>query len=209
MKGYKAFDKGMVCRGKQYQENIIAEELGTIELCGNGIHFCEKPLDVLNYYSPMSEFASVEALGKVKSNGDKACTNKLQINSKITIFQLFEEHFKEVLKDIAESKETQQTSGYKAHSQTSGYKAHSQTSGNYAHSQTSGDEAISCSIGIQSKAKAVNGWIVITDWRYADKWQIHNIHSAKVGRKIKGIKIQPDTFYWFENGELRFEGDGK
>lgn len=26
MKGYKAFDKGLVCRGKQYAENTVFEE---------------------------------------------------------------------------------------------------------------------------------------------------------------------------------------
>ena len=35
MKGYKAFGKGMVCRGKQYEENKIFEE-DDAKVCENG-----------------------------------------------------------------------------------------------------------------------------------------------------------------------------
>lgn len=65
MKGYKAFEKGMVCKGKQYAENTVFEE-ETAEICKSGMHFCKNPLDVLNYYplvdenGNMSEFAEVE-----------------------------------------------------------------------------------------------------------------------------------------------------
>ena len=31
MKGYKAFDKGLVCKGKQYAENTEFEESGGAE----------------------------------------------------------------------------------------------------------------------------------------------------------------------------------
>lgn len=31
MKGYKAFEKGMICKGKQYSENTIFEENEAIE----------------------------------------------------------------------------------------------------------------------------------------------------------------------------------
>jgi len=97
------------------------------------------------------------------------------------------------------------TSGDEAHANTSGFKAHANTSGYHAHANTSGDEAIACSLGVQSKAMAVKGWIVLVDWQYIDnKLTIKNIHHAKVGRKIKGVKIKPNTCYWFENGVLNY-----
>ena len=49
MKGYKAFEKGMICRGKQYTENTVFEE-DAAEICKRGMHFCKYPLDVLEYY---------------------------------------------------------------------------------------------------------------------------------------------------------------
>ena len=44
MKGYKAFDKGLICRGKQYAENTVFEE-DKAEICKSGMHFCKNPLD--------------------------------------------------------------------------------------------------------------------------------------------------------------------
>ena len=52
MKVYKATDKDMKCRGYQYELGKTAEVDGDIELCENGLHACEMPLDVLSYYAP-------------------------------------------------------------------------------------------------------------------------------------------------------------
>lgn len=52
MKAYKATDKDMKCRGYQYELGKTAEVDGDIELCENGLHACEMPLDVLSYYAP-------------------------------------------------------------------------------------------------------------------------------------------------------------
>lgn len=90
MKGYKAFEKGMVCRGKQYSENTIFEE-EELEMCEKGMHFCENPLDVLEYYplindnGDIPEFAEVEAIGDTTTLGNKSCTNKLKIRNKLTL----------------------------------------------------------------------------------------------------------------------------
>ena len=68
MKYYKAFNKGMMCRGKQYEEGKEYEEKGGV-ICGAGMmHFCETPFDTLDYYplidsdGNFSEFAEVEPL---------------------------------------------------------------------------------------------------------------------------------------------------
>jgi len=90
MKGYKAFEKGMICRGKQYAENTVFEE-ESAKICESGMHFCKNPLDVLDYYplvdenGNMSEFAEVEALDGAKTDdGEKYCTKKLKIGAKIS-----------------------------------------------------------------------------------------------------------------------------
>ncbi len=102
------------------------------------------------------------------------------------------------------------TTGNYAHSATTGNYAHSATTGNYAHSATTGDEAIASALGVNSRAKAVNGWIILVDWRYGDnKWNIKNIHHAKVGEKIQRTKIKPDVWYWFKDGKLKSEKAGE
>ena len=94
MKGYKAFKKGMICRGKQYRENTVFEE-DVAEICIRGMHFCKYPLDVLEYYPLVDEkgnisvFAEVEALGEAKTDdGKKYCTERLKIGNEITFAEL-------------------------------------------------------------------------------------------------------------------------
>ena len=95
MKGYKGFNKGLICRGKQYAENTVFEEDDAI-ICEKGMHFCVDPLEVLNYY-PMfnengeeNEFAEVEALDEpVTDDGKKYASKKLKIIKKISLNELF------------------------------------------------------------------------------------------------------------------------
>jgi hypothetical protein len=86
VKGFKAFDKGLVCRGLQYKEGEQYQEKAA-DLCKAGFHFCENPLDVLDYYDlTSSEFATVEAAGKIESDGKKSVTNKIKIQTKLELF---------------------------------------------------------------------------------------------------------------------------
>ena len=54
MKGFKAFEPGLICKGKQYEENAIATEEKAIP-CDCGLHFCKNPFDVLDYYPLITE----------------------------------------------------------------------------------------------------------------------------------------------------------
>lgn len=89
MKGYKAFEKGLICKGKQYAENTVFEEPEAIpDECG--MHFCENPMDVFYYYNlvdengEITEFAEVESLDEpVTDTGIKYCSTKLKIHEKL------------------------------------------------------------------------------------------------------------------------------
>ena len=75
---YKAMDKNMMCRGKQYEVGTTYRE-DKADCCHSGMHACENPLDVLHYY-PLKDsprFFEVECGGNVdKSEEDSklACT---------------------------------------------------------------------------------------------------------------------------------------
>ena len=106
MKGYKAFNKGLVCRGKRYAENTVFEEENA-EIGKSGMHFCKNPLDVLDYHSlvdnegNITEFAEVEALDDVKTHdGEEFCTKKLKIGSKLSLSQFIEASFNVVSQNI-------------------------------------------------------------------------------------------------------------
>lgn len=49
---YKGMDSNMQCRRMQYAVGKEFSVDGDIECCGNGLHACERPLDVLGYYPP-------------------------------------------------------------------------------------------------------------------------------------------------------------
>ena len=89
-KGFKGFNKGLVCRDKQYTEHTIFEEDSAV-ICHSGMHFCENPFDVLDHYDLVNEdgsfndFAEVEALDECKTDdGKKFCTKKLKIGAKLS-----------------------------------------------------------------------------------------------------------------------------
>ena len=110
MKGYKAFEKGLVCKGKQYAENTVFEEPEAV-VCKKGMHYCHEPLAVLSYYDlvdsdgNISEFAEVEPLDEeLTDDGTKFCTRKLKIGGKISLAGLIKAQI-EYVKEIADIKQ--------------------------------------------------------------------------------------------------------
>lgn len=81
VRGYKVFNSDWTCQGKQYACPGKFEEKGKLEICGHGMHFCQTVADCFNYYSfdSSNKVAEVIAYGKVRAEGDKLCTNKLEI----------------------------------------------------------------------------------------------------------------------------------
>ena len=152
VKGYKAYEKGMICRGKQYEENTTYEESGN-EICESGVmHFCKDPFDVLNYYplvdedGNISEFSEVEAFGDVYEKEDKSATNKLHIGLKLGLKGFIKacvdftiENTKFSLDESSSNKNDNQERNAKIGS--SGYSAQIGSSGDYAKIGSSGDSA--------------------------------------------------------------------
>ena len=168
--GYKAFKKGMICRGKQYAENTVYEENGADRCCNGGVmHYCETPMDVLDYYplvdenGNFSEFAEVEPLDKVLKDGNKRATKKLRIGAKLSFRDFIKAAVSVVVEStrpvglnnndladnggngakIGSSGDGAQigSSGYRAKIGSSGYGAQIGSSGNGAQIGSSGDGA--------------------------------------------------------------------
>ena len=87
IKGVKGFNQDMTCRGFQYKEGETYET-SRAKVCEEGFHFCENPIDALNYYYPgQSVYHQVEGDGQIDRDTDDskvACT-KIKIGAKIDI----------------------------------------------------------------------------------------------------------------------------
>ena len=135
-KGYKGFNKGLVCRGKQYKENMVFEEDEAV-ICKKGMHFCSNPFDVLNHYSlvnskgEFNDFAEVEALDECYTDdGKKYCTRKLKIGAKLSFGNFINACVDFILEKTSD-----------AQIGSSGNVAQIGSSGNYARIGSSGDGA--------------------------------------------------------------------
>ena len=199
MKGYKAFGKGMICRGKQYAENTVFEE-ETAEICNSGMHFCKSPLGVLNYYplvnenGDVSEFAEVEALDKCKTDdNEKYCTKKLKIGKKISFPQLVQASVNFEYENGPKDTKIKTTS--KDNAQIG-------SSGDCAKIGSSGDYSVICCAGDNSKVKAKKGsWITLAEWEYSEEKNAYIPICVKT-EQVDGEKIKEDTFYTLKNGEF-------
>ena len=157
MKGYKGFEKGLICKGKQYAENTIFEEKEAV-ICNKGMHFCENPFDVLDYYNlvnvdgSFNEFAEVEALAEAKTDDNKKfCTTKLKVGAKLSFAGFIKACIDFVLEkttlDIPDSKTNKKdesvisSKARNAQIGSSGDYAKIGSSGDYAKIGSSGDYA--------------------------------------------------------------------
>ena len=198
IKGYKAFNRGMICKGKQYEENTTYEENGN-KICEAGVmHFCENPFDVLDYYplidedGNISDFADVEAIGDIYKGKDKTATNKLHIGAKLGfkgfIKACVDFTIEKTKVETVKADDVGISSGYYAKIGSSGDYAQIGSSGDYAQIGSSGDSAkigssgdsakitsegnnsVVMAAGCNSIAKAkIGSWITLAEWIRTDK----------------------------------------
>ena len=149
LNGYKAFEPGMICKGKQYQENTDYEEEGG-EICEKGMmHYCVNPFEVLNFYplvndsGKVSDFAAVKSLEEpVSGDNGEFATKKLHIGVKLGLPGFVKaciDYLKE--ETIVNAPNSTGSSGDSAQIGSSGNYAQIGSSGNYAKIGSSGDSA--------------------------------------------------------------------
>ena len=101
MKGYKAYNKGLICRNKQYKIGEVFEE-DRAEACLCGMHYCENPLDCLDHYPliddngeivEMTEVEDLDSKNRKTENNRKFCTKKLKINAKVSLGEMIKAGF--------------------------------------------------------------------------------------------------------------------
>lgn len=186
---YKAMDKNMMCRGKQYEVGKTYHE-DKADCCHAGMHACENPLDVLHYY-PLNDgprFFEVECGGNVdKSVEDSklACT-ELTVKGEANFAGLVKATVNAVFNRV-KGKEPFSSGRYSTAAAT----------GAYCSAKADGKDSIAVANGYKSKARgAIGCYIVLTE--YDDSG---NMLLAKMA-KVDGAVIKENTWYTLKNGEF-------
>ena len=161
---YKAMDKNMQCRGKQYEVGKTYHE-DEADCRNAGMHACENPLDVLHYY-PLRDsprFFEVECGGNVdksKEDSKLACT-ELAVKDEVNFAGLVKATVNAVFNRV-KGKEpfssgycsTAGASGYSSTAGASGDCSTAGSSGRCSTAGTSGDYSTAGSSGDYSTAGA-------------------------------------------------------
>ena len=218
--GYKAFNPGMICRGKQYEENAVFEE-PEAKICNTGMHYCKNPFDVLEHYgfvndnAEINEFAEVEALADEKTDdGRKFCTTKLKIGAKLSIHNFVNAFVEVTLKrtngesaatNTGDRSAATNTGNQSAATNTGDWSAATNTgnqsaatnTGNQSAATNTGKDGVAVSWGRRGKARGEKGcYLVLAE--YDDS---NNLVCAKM-EKVDGERIKENTFYTLKNGEF-------
>lgn len=198
MKGYKGFSKGLVCQGKQYAENTVFEE-DDAKICESGMHFCENPFDVLDYYGfvadngELNEYAEVEALDDAHTDDQqKFCTKKLKVGAKLGIAGLVNAFVNFTL-DKTKRNGVATNTGDRSAATNTGY---------CSAATNTGKNGFAISTGIEGKAKGALGcYIAVAEWtldKFNDRYKLVGFKA----HKVDGKTIKPDTFYALKNGKF-------
>ena len=205
--GFKMYEPGLICRGKQYAENTTFEEEGG-KLCGAGMmHYCVNPLDCLDYYplindeGKLNEFTTVTAEEEPAGDGKKYATKKLHVGVKLDLKGFIKAAFDFLWGSSEHSKLTKDADN-SAKLASSGDYAKLASSGYYAQLASYGEDSVVAGIGIDNVAKAALGnWIVLAEWVWNEEKQCCTPAYVKAA-KVDGETIKADTFYKLENGNF-------
>ena len=215
MIGYKGFDKNFRCRDMQYQVGQTYSADGQLKICENGLHFCDTPTAVFEFYPPADcRFAVVEALGSVVShdkNPHKFCTDRLKIIRELSLIDFVAEvkdsatntgncsaatntGFRSAAINTGDYSAATNT-GFRSAATNTGFRSVAINTGDYSAATVEGDHSVAVVTGRASKAKAnIGSWLVLSEWQ-------GDIRSDVQVFKVDGEKILPDTFYRLKDGK--------
>lgn len=195
---YKAMDKNMQCRGKQYEVGKTYHE-DEADCRNAGMHACENPLDVLHYY-PLRDsprFFEVECGGNVdksKEDSKLACT-ELAVKGEVNFAGLVKATVNAVFNRV-KGKEPFSSGDYST-AGASGYSSTAAATGAYCRAKADGKDNVAVANGAHSKARGILGcYLVLTE--YDDDG---NMLWAKMA-KVDGAHIKENVWYTLKNGEF-------
>lgn len=200
IKAYKGFDKDLKCKGRQYTEGVEDHVSDVAKLCKEGVHACERPLDVFRYYAPAgSVYHEVELAGVLDEHQEdsKICGTDIKVKGKLDIAGL--------IKAQIEYTKSHCTNEYNAENgKPASAGAHGASSaGDYGASTSKGKSSvgkngIACSRSKNARVKGDMGAVLVCAKENEYNYDIKTWAAGVVD----GVNILPDVWYKAENGKL-------
>lgn len=225
---YKGMNRKMQCRGMQYEVGKDFSVDGDIECCGNGLHACERPLDVFGYYAPGTgaRYFRVEQSGEMVrgSSDSKVASSKMRVDAEIGIPGLVKAHIDYVkAHTTVEHTNPKRATAGDGHAATAGDcgaataghcgaatagRCGTATAGNCgavtSHGRASvGTNGIACARGGAPKARGGMGAVLVLVEEPSASYNI--VHWKAV--EVDGKTVKANTWYRLKNGELMEAGD--
>ena len=220
MKVYKGTDKNMRCKGLQYEIGKAVTIDGGVKLCERGLHACEMPLDVLNYYPPATSRyfeAELEGVTAEKRDDTKRVGNRLELKAELSIASLVKAQI-EYVKERATPKDTEHATGdwgaasatgnqgaasatgYRGAASATGDQGAASATGNWGAASATGKACVALSTGINGKVMGKIGNAIVCaergDWN-GKTYPIKAILSAVVDGEI----IKSGVWYTVKDGK--------
>ena len=225
---YKGMDSKMQCRGMQYEVGKEFSVDGDIECCGNGLHACERPLDVFGYYAPGTgaRYFRVEQSGEMArdASDSKVASRKMRVDAEIGIPGLVKAHIEYVkTHTTTEHTDPERATAGDSGAATAGYRG-AATAGNcgaatagYCGAATAGDSGAATSRGSASvgangiacarsdapMARGGMGAVLVLVEEPSDSYNIAHWKAVEVDGKT----VKADTWYRLVDGKLVEAGD--
>jgi hypothetical protein len=178
VKCYKGFNNKLQCTpgNKAFQFEIgKTYEEPKADLCKNGFHACENPLDVFAYYPPAdSRYCEVELdeVSNEKSDDSKRCGKKITIGDEIGLKGIIEAGVKFIFDRVDWKNAKESNTGYRSASTNTGdqsvatntgYQSASTNTGYRSVSTNTGDQSVATNTGDRSVSTNTGNWSVSTN----------------------------------------------
>ena len=212
---YKGMDSNMQCRGMQYAVGKEFSVDGDIECCGNGLHACERPLDVLGYYPPGTgaRYFRVEQSGDMarERGGDsKVASRKIRVVAEIGIPGLAKAHIEYAkAHTTSEYTDPERATAGDSGAATAGDSG-AATAGDYGAATSRGSASvgangIACARGNNVRVKGGLGAILVIAEEQPTDYNIAHWKAVEVD----GETVKADTWYRLVDGKLVEAGDAE
>ena len=216
IKAYKGFDKDLKCKGRQYTEGVEDHVSDVAKLCKEGVHACERPLDVFRYYVPAdSVYHEVELAGVLDEHQEdsKICDTDIKVKGKLDIAGLIKAQIK-----YTKSHCTNEYNAENGKPASAGYCGAASAGDRGAASagdcgaasagdrgaatskgkSSVGENGIACSRSYNARVKGDMGAVLVC----AEENEYNYDIKTWAAGVVDGVNILPDVWYKAENGRL-------